>query len=444
MSHPRKPSPWYTSLYFQVLVGIAGGVVLGLISPAAGAAVRPLGDGFIKLIKMIIAPVIFTTVVVGIGKVADAKEVGRIGLKAIVYFEIVSTCALFIGLGVGLLAHPGTGIHADAQALDPSAAQTYATASQALHASDFLLGVIPPTLVQAFAGGEILQVLLVSILCGLAAMSLGNAAAGFLQGVAQLNALLFRIVGFIVRLAPLGAFGAIGFTVGKYGAMALLSLVKLIACVYLSCIAFVVVVLGLVLWFCGINCFRFIRYLKEEILLTIGTSSSEVALPALMAKMENLGCSKPVVGLVIPTGYSFNLDGTSIYMAMAVTFIAQALDVPLRWTDYALLLGVLLLTSKGAAAVTGGGFVTLAATLSSVHVLPVAGLALLVGVDRFLSEVRAVTNLIGNAVATVVVSKWDRVFDSERARDVLAGRVNMPPFDELEFRVAAGAPPPGI
>jgi len=410
-------------LYVQVLIGIAAGVLLGALAPDWGAAMRPLGDGFIKLIKMLIAPIVFCTIVAGIGKMADMKGVGSIGLKALIYFELVSTAALLIGLGVGLVVRPGSGIHASAATLDPQAVKTYVAESQSLHLVDFLLNVIPTTIAQAFVGGDILQILLVSVLFGLATLKLGQVASPLLHVIDQLGAVLFGMVGLIVRLAPIGAFGAMAFTIGRYGVATLFSLAKLMAAVYLTCLLFVIIVLGIIAASCGFSLWKFIRYIKEEILLVLGTSSSESALPRMMSKLEYLGCDRSVVGLVIPTGYSFNLDGTSIYMTIAVAFVAQALDVQLAWREYLMLLGVLMLTSKGAAAVTGGGFITLAATLASSSTLPVAGLTLLIGVDRFMSEARAITNLIGNGVATMVVARWEGALDMPRALRILdAGR----------------------
>jgi aerobic C4-dicarboxylate transport protein len=420
----RSATSPFSRLYVQVLIGIAAGVLLGAIAPETAAAMRPLGDGFIKLIKMMIAPIVFCTVVAGIGKMADMKGVGSIGLKALIYFEVVSTAALLIGLVVGLVVRPGSGIHATAATLDPQAVKSYVAESQSLHLTDFLLNVIPTTIAQAFAGGDILQILLVAVLFGLAIMQVGKPAAPLLHVIDQLGAVLFAMVGLIVRVAPIGAFGAMAFTIGRYGVGTLFSLAKLMAAVYLTCFLFVVIVLGAVAALCGFSLWKFIRFIKEEILLVLGTSSSESALPRMMAKLEYLGCDQSVVGLVIPTGYSFNLDGTSIYMTIAVAFVAQALDVQLGWREYLTLVGVLMLTSKGAAAVTGGGFITLAATLASTSTLPVAGLTLLIGVDRFMSEARAITNLIGNGVATMVVARWEGALDLPRALRILeTGRV---------------------
>jgi len=366
---------------------------------------------------------------------ADMKGVGSIGLKALIYFEVVSSAALLIGLGVGLVVRPGSGIHASVATLDPQAVKTYVAESQSLHLVDFLLNVIPTTIAQAFVAGDILQVLLVSVLFGLATLKLGQLASPLLHVIDQLGAVLFGMVGLIVRLAPIGAFGAMAFTIGRYGVATLFSLAKLMAAVYLTCLLFVIIVLGVIAATCGFSLWKFIRYIKEEILLVLGTSSSESALPRMMSKLEYLGCDRSVVGLVIPTGYSFTLDGTSIYMTIAVAFVAQALDVQLAWREYLMLLGVLMLTSKGAAAVTGGGFITLAATLASTSTLPIAGLTLLIGVDRFMSEARAITNLIGNGVATMVVARWEGALDLPRALRILdAGR-------DPEDAVASAAAP---
>jgi aerobic C4-dicarboxylate transport protein len=416
------PAPVSSRLYVQVLIGIALGVLLGAVAPETAAAMRPLGDGFIKLIKMMIAPIVFCTIVAGIGKMADMKGVGAIGLKAIIYFEVVTTAALLIGLGVGLLVQPGHGVHASAATLDPAAVKSYVAESQHLNTVDFILNAIPTSFVQAFVAPDILPVLVVSVLFGLALLRVRDAAAPLLALIDQFGAALFAMVGLIVKAAPIGAFGAMAFTIGRYGVGTLLSLAKLMAAVYLTCFLFIAIVLGAIAAASGFSLWKFIRYIKEEILLVLGTSSSETALPRMMAKLEQLGCEQSVVGLVIPTGYSFNLDGTSIYMTIAVTFVAQALDIHLGWQDYATLLGVLLLTSKGAAGVTGSGFITLAATLAATPTLPVAGLTLLLGVDRFMSEARAITNLIGNGVATMVVARWEGAVDMPRALSILDGR----------------------
>jgi aerobic C4-dicarboxylate transport protein len=411
----------YRSLYFQVLAGIALGVLFGFIAPEKAAAMKPLGDGFIKLVKMMIAPIVATTVVVGIAQMGAMKDVGRIGLRALVYFEVVSTIALVIGLVVVTVLKPGAGIGFDPATADIKSIAQYTSASQHLSTIDFLLNVIPDTVVGAFARGEVLQVLLFSVLFGLAMLHLGPRVARLLEIVAMVSDALFAVIGLIMRLAPIGAFGAMAFTVGRYGIGSLISLGKLMAGVYVTCALFVLVVLGAIAAATGFSILKFLKYIAEEILIVLGTSSSESALPRIMAKLEHLGCAKPVVGLVVPTGYSFNLDGTSIYMTMAAMFVAQASGVQLTLGQELGILGVLLLTSKGAAAVTGSGFVTLAATLSVVPTIPVAGLTLLLGVDRFMSEARAITNLIGNAVATMVVAKWDGALDLQRARQILDG-----------------------
>jgi len=412
--------PWYRQLYFQVLTAIVIGVLVGFFFPSVGASLKPLGDAFVKLIKMMIAPIIFTTVVVGIAKVGDMKAVGRVGLKALIYFEVLTTVALAIGLLVANVIQPGAGINANPNAIDPKSVASYTAAAQHLSGVDYFLHIIPDTVVGAFAQGEILQVLLFSVLFGLAVARFGEKGRPLLDIIDQLSHVLFDVIGFIMKLAPIGAFGAMAFTIGEYGIGTLFSLGKLMACVYLTSFLFLALVLGAIAWFTGFNLWRFIKYIKEEIFIVLGTSSSEAALPRMITKMENLGCAKPVVGLVIPTGYSFNLDGTSIYLTMAALFIAQAFNVNLSLGQQLGILGILLLTSKGAAAVTGGGFITLAATLASVGNVPVAGLALLLGVDRFMSECRAITNLIGNGVATVVVAKWEKALDEGRLRSHLA------------------------
>jgi aerobic C4-dicarboxylate transport protein len=427
VTEPSSPArttahqPLYSRLYFQVVTGIALGIALGHLYPEVGTAMKPFGDGFIKLIKMVIAPIIFGTVVVGIAKMGDMKNVGRIGIKALIYFELVSTLALIIGLIVVNVMKPGAGINADPRALDTSAVASYATNAKSLTAVDFLLNIVPATVVDAFAKGEILQVLLFSVLFGLALLHVGEKSRPLIAVIDQFTHGMFGIVSMIMRLAPIGAFGAMAFTIGQYGLGALLSLGALMAGFYATCLLFVFVVLGLIARAAGFSLWKFLAYIKEEILIVLGTSSSESVLPRIMAKLEHLGCAKPVVGLVIPTGYSFNLDGTSIYMTMAALFIAQATNTPLSFGQQAGILGVLLLTSKGAAGVTGSGFITLAATLSTIPTLPVAGLALLIGIDRFMSEARAITNLIGNGVGTVVIAKWEKAVDTRRMARILNG-----------------------
>ena len=416
----------WSNLYAQVLAGIAAGIALAMWSPEQAAAMRPLGDGFIKLVKMMIAPIVFTTVVVGIAQMGAMRDVGRIGLKALLYFEVASTVALAIGLVVVNVLRPGAGVGFDPQTTDVRSIAAYTTASQHLSTVDFLLHVIPDTIIDAFAKGDILQVLLFSVLFGLALLGMGTAAQSLVGMLTELSHALFAVIAMIMRLAPIGAFGAMAFTVGKYGLVSLVSLGKLMAGVYLTCGFFVFVVLGGIAAATGFSLLKLLRYIAEEILIVLGTSSSESVLPRVMEKLERLGCAKSVVGLVVPTGYSFNLDGTSIYMTMATLFIAQASGVHLSLARQLGILGILLLTSKGAAAVTGSGFVTLAATLAAFPSIPIAGLTLLVGVDRFMSEARAITNLIGNTVATIVVAKWDGALDLERARQVLDGRIDPP------------------
>lgn len=420
MENRARPRPLYAHLYVQVLTAIGIGVALGVCFPAVAMAMKPLGDAFIRLIKMMIAPVIFTTVVIGIARMGDIKRVGRVGLKALVYFEVVTTCALVIGLVVVNVVQPGAGINADVKSLDTKEVAAYTEAGKALSAVEMLLHVIPDSAVGAFARGDILQVLTFSILFGLALGGLGEAAKPLTDLIDLVSHVLFGIIGIIMRLAPVGAFGAMAFTVGKYGAGALVSLGSLMLCVYLTCLLFIIGVLGVIARLAGFRLWWFLRYIKEEILIVLGTSSSETVLPRMITKLENAGCARSVVGLVIPAGYSFNLDGTSIYLTMAAVFVAQAANVHLSLGEQAGILGVLLLTSKGAAAVTGSGFITLAATLESTGKLPVAGLALLLGVDRFMSEARAITNLIGNGVATMVVARWEGALDLSRARAVLA------------------------
>jgi aerobic C4-dicarboxylate transport protein len=411
----------FRSLYLQVLIAVVIGAVIGHLRPSVGVALRPLGDGFIKLVKMLIAPIIFATVVVGIAKMGDLRKLGRIGLKAIVYFEVVTTCALVIGLLVGKLVRPGAGLHAAVASLDTKSIATYVTASRHMGAVDFLLNVIPTTLIDAFAKGDILQVLLVSVLFGAAAALVGEAAAPVVAFIDAAGHVLFRMVAIIMRLAPLGALGAMAFTVGQYGVGALVGLAKLMATFYLTGALFVLVFLGLIARRCGFGIIAFIRYIREEILIVLATSSSESVLPRMIRKMEALGCRPAVAGVVIPMGYSFNLDGTSIYLTLATLFLSQALDLPLSLGQEVGLLAILLLTSKGAAGVTGSGFITLAATLSATNALPVEGLALLLGVDRFMSEARAITNLVGNGVATVALARWENDLDEDQLRRVLAG-----------------------
>jgi aerobic C4-dicarboxylate transport protein len=411
--------PLYKSLYFQVVTAIVIGVLLGHFFPDTGTAMKPLGDGFIKLIKMIIAPIIFCTVVVGIAGMEDMKKVGKTGGLALIYFEVVSSIALVVGLAVINFFSPGVGMNVDANTLDTKGIAAYTGPGKMQSTTDFLLNVIPGSVVDAFAKGEILQVLLFSVLFGFALHKFGGRGTLVFDMVEKLSHVLFSIVGIIMKVAPIGAFGAMAFTIGKYGVGSLLSLGKLMGTFYLTCLFFIFVVLGVIARVHGFSIWKFIKYIKEELLIVLGTSSSESVLPRMMVKMENLGARKSVVGLVIPTGYSFNLDGTSIYLTMAALFIAQATNTPLTLTQQVTLLAVLLLTSKGAAGVTGSGFIVLAATLSAVGGVPVAGLALILGIDRFMSEARALTNLIGNGVATIVVARWTGDLDVVRLRDQL-------------------------
>ena len=432
MSRPRI----FSSLYFWVLMGIAAGVLLGLVAPGYATAMKPLGDGFIKLVRMIIAPIIFTTVVIGIAHMGTMKDVGRIGLRALLYFEVVSGIALVIGLIVVTVLQPGAGVGFDPRAADLKSIAAYTSGSAHLTTTEFLLNVIPDTVIGAFARGEILQVLLFAVLFGFALLRLGPRARPVSSFLAVTSEALFEIVGLIMHLAPIGAFGAMAYTVGTYGSGSLLALGKLMAGVYMTCLVFIFLVLGSIAAATGFSLLKLLKYISEEILIVLGTSSSESALPRLMAKLEYLGCAKPVVGLVVPTGYSFNLDGTSIYMSMAAIFVAQASGVHLSLGQELTLLGVLLLTSKGAAAVTGGGFITLAATLAAFPEIPMAGLTLLLGVDRFMSEARAITNLIGNAVATMVVARWDGALDLPRARAILDGETPVETVDAIVLVVS--------
>ena len=409
----------FRHLYVQVLVAIVLGVLLGSTEPEWGAAMKPLGDAFIKLIKLLIAPIIFTTVVTGIAGMGDLKKIGRVGLKALLYFEVVSTLALVIGLVVVNWIQPGVGINADVASLDTKAVAQYTTVAQNSSTVDFLLNVIPNTFVGAFANGEILQVLLISLLFGFALAGLGDHARPVMNLLHDVARAFFGIVSMVTKVAPVAAFGAMAFTIGKYGLGSLLSLGKLMLCVYITCALFVFVVLGLIARLHGFSIFRLLIYIKEELLIVLGTSSSESVLPRMMQRMEEVGCARPVVGIVLPAGYSFNLDGTSIYLTMAAIFVAQATNTPLTLTQQLTILAVLLLTSKGAAGVTGSGFITLAATLGAVSHIPIAGLALLIGVDRFMSEARALTNLCGNAVAMVVVAMWEGAFDHTKAAAIL-------------------------
>ncbi len=410
----------FSKLYVQVLVAIVIGGVIGYFYPAFGVQLQPFADGFIKLIKMLLAPIVFGTVVVGIAKMGSIKEVGRIGVQSLVYFEIASTIALVIGLVVINLMKPGSGMNIDPGKIDGSALSTYVKAANGTGGVvQFFLDIIPTTIVDAFAKGAMLQVILVSVLLGVAMLQLGERGKPLVELVDVLLQALFKIVAMIMRLAPLGAGAGIAFTIGKYGIGTIWALGHLMLAVYLTSIIFVVVVLGSVARWSGFPLTRFFRYFKEEILITLGTCSTEAVLPRMMIKLERLGCERSVVGMVLPTGYTFNADGTCIYLTMAAIFVAQATNTNLTLLDQLVVLGVLLLTSKGSAGVAGAGFVTLAATLSSIHTVPVAGLVLLLGVDRFMNEARAVTNLIGNGVATIAIAKWDGAFDKAKAGEIM-------------------------
>ena len=417
----RAKPPLYRSLYVQVIFAVIVGVLLGYFHPALGEQMKPLGDGFIKLIKMMIAPIIFCTVVVGIAGMEDMKKVGKTGGLALLYFEIVSSIALVVGLVLVNVLKPGAGMNVDAASIDTKAIAAYTGPGKMEGTVDFLLHIIPNTLVDAFAKGEILQVLLIAVLFGFALHRFGGRGTLVFDVIEKGSHVLFVIIGYIMKLAPIGAFGAMAFTIGKYGVGSLFSLGKLMATFYATCLLFVFVVLGLIARFHGFSIWKFVKYIKEELLIVLGTSSSESVLPRMMEKMENLGANKTTVGLVIPTGYSFNLDGTSIYLTMAAVFIAQATNTPMTLMQELTLLAVLLLTSKGAAGVTGSGFIVLAATLSAVGHVPVAGLALILGIDRFMSEARALTNLVGNGVATIVVAKWTGDLDTGRLQAGLNG-----------------------
>ena len=414
---------FFKTLYFRVLLAIALGVLLGILSPQTGEAMKPFADGFIKLIRMLIAPVIFFTIVLGIAGVGDMRRLGRVGFKALLYFEAVTTLALAIGMLVANVFHPGRGMNVDARSLSGSEISQYTSPTAHVGIIDFILRIIPDSFIGAFTQGEILQVLLLAILLGIALNMLesGDQTARLTGLLEAANKWFFKLVALVMEAAPLGAFGAMAFTIGHSGVRVLLRLLDLLLCVYGTSVAFVAVVLGVICWRNGISLWRLLVYLRGELLIVLATSSSEAALPRLIEKMENLGCSKAVTGLVIPAGYSFNLDGTSIYLTLAALFIAQATNVHLTLRQQLFILLILMLNSKGAAAVTGGGFITLAATLSAIGTIPVAGIALILGIDRFMSEMRSLTNLIGNSVATIVIARWEDQFDEGRAHTVLQG-----------------------
>ncbi len=416
---PKRRS-WYPVLYVQVLIAIAIGILIGHFAPQTGVALKPLGDAFIALIRMMIAPVIFCTVVHGIASMGDLRKVGRVGLKTLLYFEIVSTVALGIGIVVGLLVRPGAGFDIDPSTLDPKAVASYVTRAKEEGIVAHLMAIIPDTFIGAFAKGDLLQVLLVAILTGAAVARLPAIGHHVIEGIDIAAKVLFRIIGIIVRVAPIGAFGAMAFTVGAYGLGALWNLVELILTFYATSLLFVLVVLGGISRLCGFSIIRFLAYIKDELLIVLGTSSSETVLPHMIVKMERLGASRSVVGLVIPTGYSFNLDGTNIYMTLAALFLAQATNTQLTFSQLMVILVIAMLTSKGASGVTGAGFVTLAATLSIIPDIPIQSLAILVGIDKFMSECRALTNLVGNGVATIVISRWENELDPVKLQAALA------------------------
>jgi aerobic C4-dicarboxylate transport protein len=411
--------PLYRQLWVHVLIAMAAGVALGYLNPDLAKAMKPLGDGFIKLIRMVIAPIVFVTVVSGIYRMQSMKEVGRIGVRAIVYFEVISTLALLIGVAVALAVRPGDGVNADPALLDAKAVDSYIGGASKQTATEFLLNIIPSTLVGAFSEGQILQVMFVSILTGLALLKAGERVRPLMQLLDQASAALFALLGIIMTLAAIGTFGGIAFTVGAFGLGALRPLATFVIAMYGTCIFFTVVVLGAVARMAGFRILKFIAYIKDEILLVLATSSSEVALPRLMTKLEQLGCKQSVVGLVVPTGYSLNTDGSAIYLALGAFFIAQATGIHPTGMEMASLFAVMLLMSKGVAGVSGSTFVTLAATLAAVQTIPVAGMALLLGIERFMSMARAVTNMIGNGVAGIVVAKWDGALDVKRLQEEL-------------------------
>ena len=434
----RKKTPWYRSLYAQVMLGIVLAIILGDLAPDTAVAMKPFGDGFIKLIKMMIGLVVFCTVVSGISSMGSMKKVGRVGGKALLYFEIVSTMALFLGMAVGNILQPGGGFNADPSKLDTKALAQYTGPAHEQSTAEFLLNIVPNTFVDAFAKGDILPVVFVSILFGYALTVLGDRAKPLRDLIDSAAAAVFAVVNLLMRLAPLGAFGAMAFTVGRYGISSLGPLLKLVGVFYLTSFIFVAVILGSISAFFGFNVFKLLNYIKAEILLTLGTSSSDPALPSLMEKLERAGCSRPVVGLVVPTGYVFNTDGTSIYMTLAALFVAQATNTSLTIEQQLALFAVAILTSKGASGVTGAGFVALVATLGVVPSIPLAGMALILGIDRFMSEARALVNMIGNAVATVVMASMEGELDRDKLRMALNGELEEDPSTVSPAALAAG------
>ncbi len=430
----RRRKPWYTVLYIQVLIAIALGIVIGHLYPTFGTSLKPLGDAFISLIKMMIAPVIFCTVVHGIASMSDLKKIGRVGVKTLFYFEAVSTLALAIGLLMGEVLQPGAGFNIDPAALDTNAVATYVSRAKEEGVTTHLMNIIPNTFVSAFSGGDLLQVLLVSILTGFAISRMGRLGEQVAHAIDTMAQIFFGVIGIIVRAAPIGAFGAMAFTVGAFGVGSLWRLVELILVFYATSILFIVIVLGSIARVAGFSIFRFIAYIKDELLIVVGTSSSETVLPQMIQKMQRLGASKSVVGLVIPTGYSFNLDGTNIYMTLATLFLAQATNTPLTPSQLLFILVIAMITSKGASGVTGAGFVTLAATLAIVPDIPIQSLAILLGIDKFMSECRALTNLVGNGVATVVISRWEGELDADKLHEAMAHPITL--GEEMEPKPA--------
>ena len=421
-----KPRPWYTILYVQVLIAVAIGVALGYFDPGLGKAMKPFGDGFIKLVKMVIAPIIFLTVVHGVASMSDLKKVGRVGLKALIYFEVLTTVALVVGLVVVNLLQPGVGMNVDPSTLDAGSIAKYQEAAKGQTVTDFFLHIIPDQVVGAFAQGEIIQVLFFALLFAFALHMLGDKGKLMMDLIDTTMQVFFKIVGIVMRAAPIGAFGAMAYTVGSQGVGALASLAYLMLGFYLTCLIFIFGVLGIVAWATGFSIFKFVRYIGEELLIVLGTSSSESVLPRMLDKMKRAGAEESVVGLVIPAGYSFNLDGTCIYLTMAAIFLAQATNTEQTLWQQITILAILLLTSKGAAGVTGSGFIVLAATLQSVEHIPTTAIALILGIDRFMSEARALTNLVGNGVATIVVARWENALDEERLHAELDGRSAAP------------------
>jgi Na+/H+-dicarboxylate symporter len=427
MDQPKNPAVrLFRQLYFQVLVGTVLGIAVGWLAPGVGESLKPLGDGFIKLIKMLLAPIIFGTVVTGIAKMGNLKEVGRVGLKALVYFEVVSTAALAIGLVVVNVLQPGAGMNIDASTLDTKSLATYTAAAKSQDAVGFFMNIIPASFADAFVQGNMLQIILISVLFGLALAQLPDRGKTVVNVLDAILRGLFGIVGFVMHLAPLAAFGAMAFTIGKYGVGTLSSFGKLIGGVYFTSAVFVFVVLGVIARLNRVSLWKYLKYFKDEILITFATASTEAVLPRMMVKLERLGCAKPVVGLVLPAGYTFNADGSAIYLTMGAIFVAQATNTPLTLGDQLVVLAVCLFTSKGSAGVAGAGFIALAATLASMDKIPVAGLVLLVGIDRFVNSARAVTNLIGNGIATITVARWEKAFDEKQAAAMLDGNADEP------------------